>query len=89
MQCRAHWAWTYPHRRNGTGWLIVAILEVQSFIHNGRYEGAGEFTSLSALTVQTPYDTPSIPANKMAVFAFQFEGLVHQPPSTDADESVV
>jgi hypothetical protein len=38
-------------------------------------------TSLSALTVQTPYDTPSIPANKMAVFAFQFDGRVHQPPA--------
>ena len=37
-------------------------------------------TSLSALSVQTPYDTPSIPANKMAVFAFQFDGRVHQPP---------
>src|SRR5260221_3211913 len=37
-------------------------------------------TSLSALTVQTPYDTPSIPANTIAVVAFQFDGLVHQPP---------
>jgi len=40
-------------------------------------------TSLSALTVQTPYDTPRIPANKMAVFAFQFDGLVHQPPMNE------
>jgi hypothetical protein len=38
--------------------------------------------------VQTPYDTPIIPANKIAVFAFQFDGRVHQPPVVDEDEYV-
>jgi hypothetical protein len=49
-------------------------------LHSHELRQQEGLTSLSALTVQTPYDTPSIPANKIAVFAFQFDGLVHQPP---------
>lgn len=37
-------------------------------------------TSLSALTCQAPYVITNIPANATAVFIFQFEGRVHQPP---------
>lgn len=40
-------------------------------------------TSRSALTVQTPYATASIPANVIAVLVFQLAGRDHQPPAGD------
>jgi hypothetical protein len=39
-------------------------------------------TSLSALTCQAAHVTVKIPANAMAVLDFQFDGRVHQPPTT-------
>ena len=50
------------------------------------WEGLNEFersqlTSLSALTTQAPYVTAKMPAKATAVFDFQFDGRVHQPPA--------
>jgi len=64
----------------------ASFLSRYCFAHNIEgmgFVGSTYLHSFSALTCQTPYVTARIPANAIAVLAFQFDGRVHQPPAGD------